>query len=593
MATKRIEGGWTLSCGIWPPFLMPSLADVFAALREQGTLRPEPAGLDALHDQWVYAQRWIYAARFECGDEGERFSLRFEHLAGSGEARLNGRTLGRFQPGEWTVDITGTCEPERNELEIAFDPSLPDGAPRGILGPVWLKETSYVELKHVRAWAKDVTIRVQTDLTAHTAGRFLFKYQVSLDGDMALATEVYERLRAADASVEHALKLPAPAAWDGEKYYTVRLLVERSGVGCDSALLNAALDAPAPKRVARIPAYRLRDRDLMRQLIDLGAQAVQPEGMDNKALEEKLLTPDLLADGLLIAEDGPDCLFDQDLLALQDLRMLEKLAGSERFWPAGAPVWRATGSLCPDKQNAEALYGPNALGDAGRYARLSRFVQAETVRALALTARREGRAFAIWAAEGAPAFASPALIEYSGRKRPAFGALRQAWGGCAAFEFPEPLRASLPLKVWLHSSGVGRRPVTVTASVYQLDGTLIASTSFTAMLGENAPLGELKATLPEEGVVIARAELSDGGKTSRIDQVICLTKPGAPPRGALLNPPRSELRRLGGELSCTGTSAALGVFAGGFYGALLPGEKIVLPGGIAPEDIETLNSQIL
>jgi hypothetical protein len=138
-----------------------------------------------------------------------------------------------------------------------------------------------------------------------------------------------------------------------------------------------------------------------------------------------------------------------------------------------------------------------------------------------------------------------------------------------------------------------RRPATVTASIYRMDGSLIASTSFTAMSGEPALLGELRATLPEEGVLIARTELSDGGAAVRIDQVVCLTKPGAPVRGALLNPPRAELRLAGGELSCTGQTAALGVFAGGFYGALLPGEKIALPGGIAPEDIESLNGLIL
>jgi hypothetical protein len=177
--------------------------------------------------------------------------------------------------------------------------------------------------------------------------------------------------------------------------------------------------------------------------------------------------------------------------------------------------------------------------------------------------------------------------------RPAYGALKQAWGVCAAFEFPEPFEACLPLKVWLYPKTAMRRPGTVTASLYRLDGSLIASTSFAAMSGEPALLGELRATLPEEGIVIARAELSDGGETNRTDQVICLAKPGAPKRGALLNPPRAELRLTNGELSCTGQTAALGVFAGGFYGAQLPGEKIALPGGIAPEDIESLNGLIL
>jgi hypothetical protein len=305
-----------------------------------------------------------------------------------------------------------------------------------------------------------------------------------------------------------------------------------------------------------------------------------------------------LPDGLTMTDGSgwPDACDDDDLLALPEPRTLQRLAGGEKYWPPGTPVWRATGSCCPSQRTAEALYGPNALGDAARYARLSRFQQAEAFRALALNARRAGKAFGVWAAEGEPSLSSIALIEHSGKPRPSYEALKQAWGGCAAFEFPEPFKTSLPLRVWLYPAGKGTRgknPVTVTASVHRLDGVLIASTSFTALPGEPAPLGELKATLPEEGIVIARVELSDGGKVSRTDQVICLTKTGTPLRGALLNPPRAELRMAGGELSCSGSTAALGVFAGGFYGCLLPGEKIPLAGGIAPEDIESLNGQIL
>jgi len=587
MAAVRLDG-WTLTCGVWPPFPMPRLTGIESALREQGILKREPAGLDALYDRWIELQPWTYQLEFDCPGDDERAALHFERLSGGGSVRLNGCAAGSFESGELILDVTQCVQPEGNRLEVTFCP-IP--RTKGILGPVWLRTTNYVELRRVRAAASEGVIQVASDLTAHTAGRFLFEYQVSLDGEMALVSEVYERLRAADAQVEHALKLPSPIKWDGEQYYTVRLSVERSGVACDSALFNAAMDAPAPRRVAAIPDHSIRDRDLIRALRDLGAEAV----CEPSAERENALVPfDLLPDGLMMtdASGWPHALECGDLLALPEPKALAKLAGSEKYWPPGAPVWRATGSPCPEQKAAEALYGPNALGDAARYARLSRFQQAEAIRALALNARREGRAFAVWAAEEAPAFSSVAIIEHSGKTRPAYGALKQAWGACAAFEFPEHFAASLPLKVWLYPKTAMRQPVTVTASLYRLDGSLIASTSFAAMACEPALLGELKATLPEEGVVIARAELSDGGKASRIDQAVCLTKPGAPVRGALLNPPRAELRLANGELCCTGQTAALGVFAGGFYGALLPGENLALPGGIAPEDIESLNGLI-
>jgi hypothetical protein len=588
MATKRLDSGWTLTCGVWPPFPLPSVTDVRSALREQGILRQERAGLDPVYERWVEAQEWTYALDFDCPDEEERASLRFEMLSGKGAVRLNGRTLTEFDRGELTVDITRDVQPEKNRLEVSIFPGVLGGFPWGILGPVWLRTTNYVELKRVRAASSEGVIKVASNLVAHTAGRFLFKYQVSLDGEMALSAEMHERLKAADARIEHALKLPSPVKWDGEQYYTVRLSVERSGVGCDSVLLNAAMDPRQPRRI--VGAAEWRNRDLIRALHALGAEAVYDPERGNA-----LVPFDLLPDGLLLT-DASGWLNEYecgDLMALPEPRTLAKLAGSEKYWPPGSPVWRATGSPCPSQLDAEALYGPNALGDAGRFARLSRFAQAEAVRALALNARREGKAFALWAAEEKPALSSIAIIEHSGKNRPAYGALKQTWGDCAAFEFAEPFEASLPLKVWLYPKAAMRRPVTVTASVYRLDGSLIASTSFAAMSGEPALLGELRATLPEEGVVVARAELSDGAQTSRIDQVICLAKPDAPKRGALLNPPRAELRLVNGELSCAGQAVALGVFAGGFYGVLLPGEKIALPGGIAPEDIESLNGLIL
>ena len=592
MATKRLDGGWTLTCGVWPPFPMPSVTDVRSALREQGILRRESAGLDPVRDRWVEAQAWTYALEFDCPDEEERASLRFEMLSGKGSIRLNGRALTEFDRGELMVDITAGVQPEKNRLEVSIHPGVRGDFPWGILGPVWLRTTNFVELMRVRATASEGVVRVASDLVAHTAGRFLFRYQVSLDGEMALASEVFERLRAAEAHVEHALKLPSPVKWDGEQYYTVRLSVERSGVGCDSVLLNAAMDAPAPRRAVGAPERILRDRDMVRALRALGAEAVR---IPSAARENALVPFDLLPDGLLLTDEAEwlnesSC---DDLMALPGARTLTKLAGGEKYWPPGSPVWRATGSCFPSQKAAEALYGANALGDAERFARLSRFAQAEAVRALALNARREGRAFAVWATEEEPALSSIAIIEHSGKARPAYGALIKAWGACAAFEFPEPFEASLPLKVWLYPKAAMRRPATVTASLYRLDGSLIASTSFAAMSGEPTLLGELRATLPEEGVVIARAELSDGDKTVRIDQALCLAKPGAPKRGALLNPPRAELRMAGGELSCAGQAAALGVYAGGFYGALLPGEKIALPGGIASEDIESLNGLIL
>jgi hypothetical protein len=590
MAAIRLNEGWTISCGVWPPLLMPSLSDVRGALRDQGLLRREPAAMDALYDRWTEAQAWVYALAFDCPGEDERAALRFEWLSGSGAVRLNGREIARFETGELLLDITGWVREEGNRLEVAFDPGLSPEVHRGILGPVWLRTTNYVELRRVRAEAAGGAIRVASDLVAHTAGRFLFRYQVSLEGEMVATGEFFERLRAAEARVEHEVKLPSSASWDGEQYYTVRLFVERSGVGCDSALINVAMDAKAPRFSALIPIGRLRDRELARLARKLGAEAAFA---DLPGQERALVPLDLLPEGLLLLErsEGEGC-ESEDALAMPVGEALEKLASGERFWPADAPVWRATGSPAPDREGAEALYGANALGDAMRYARISRLVQAEALRHRALEARRAERPLTLLLAENAPSLRSAALIEFSGALRPAYGAVRQAWAECAAFDLPEVFLARSPLPVRLYSTG-RRRPATVTASVYALDGRLVASTSFACFAGADALLGELRFTLPPEGILIARAELKDDGGTRQVDQLILAAPDGAPPRGALLNPPQAELRVRDGFLHCSGSVAALGVWTGGFYGALLPGEKIPLPEGIAAARIESLNGQIL
>ena len=592
MAAIRLDEGWTISCGVWPPLLMPSVSDVRTALREQGLLRREPAAMDALYDRWVETQRWTYALAFDCPGEEERAVLRFEMLGGKGSVRLNGRTISEFEGGEFLVDITESVREEKNLLEVSFYSEPLGGIARGILGPVWLRTTNYIELKRVRAEAAGGVIRVSSDLVAHTAGRFLFRYQVSMDGEMVSTSEVYERLRAAAAHVEHEIRLPSSAPWDGERYYTVRLMVERSGVGCDSALVNVAMDAPEPRFIALIPRGRLRDRVLARSARKLGAGAVFAPYFPDQ--DRALVTFDLLSEGVLLterAECAPDG-EEEDFLAMPTGAALEALANGERFWPDDAPVWRATGNSAPSRRDAEALYGVNALGDAARYARISRLVQAEALRHRALGARRAEQPLTVLLAEDAPSLRSAALIEYGGVLRPAYGAVRQAWGACAAFDLPEALTARSPLPVRLYSNG-RRRPVTVTASVYTLDGRLVASTSFAAMAGADALLGELKFTLPPEGVFIARAELKDDGGTRQVDQMILASPDGSPPRGALLSPPRAELRARDGFLHCEGSVAALGVWTGEYYGALLPGEKIPLPEGIISTRIESLNGQIL
>ncbi len=482
MAMMRLSEGWTLTSGVWPPFLLPEPTDIASALREQGILESGQTGLSALYEQWIYAQRWVYALEFDAPGEDERFAIRFEALAGAGEIHVNGRLISRFAAGETTVDVTGAVEPERNRLEVAFDPALWRGAPHGILGPVWLRTTSFLSLGRVRALERDGAIRVRSNLTAHSAGRYLFRYTVSLDDEAVLETGVYERLRAADAAVEHALELPSPVSWDGEKYYTVRLSIERSGVGCDMVRVNVAwararrcasrccppTGCATIGSLARFARWALRRRRKMaappsgaarRRSAHRGAAARaarfagrhsgRPVGRQRRgAALHRTARPGCWPLAAGVADPAEFCEED-DLLALG---VSARWRASRAASGSGRPARRSGARrAAPVRQSWKPSTAPTrwATRPGTRACRAS---CRRRRRGRALIARKDGRPLAVRAAEGAPACASHALIEYSARSARR-AALRQAWDNLRGALAGAPFSAEAPLSVWMFSDG--------------------------------------------------------------------------------------------------------------------------------------------
>lgn len=596
MATsKMLTEGWTLSCPLFKPILLEEPCDVISALRTDGLLHAQPrADLGVLWEQWPGLYPWSYETHFDAPEEDERVFLLFERLLGACEVFLNGKSVGKSTGGEAYMDVTAAlCEGD-NCLNVRFDP-MPGGR-QGIAGPVRLRTATYVTLKRVRFDESPRGLRASVALSAHVAGRFTFHYTLSLGIEAVDSFSYTERLRACDCTLSHDLPLASPVRFDparpDETAYAVRLSIERSGLGCELVRGRVALSLGcAPRRLAVLNAPA--NDDQLHLLSDLGVQAlILPP-------EESVFPARSFEDFGLFSVEQPQSpeLLPRTISLCREERM-RALAGDQRYWPPGTPVWRVTGSDVPCADDVEALLGPNALGDAQRYTCIVRALQAEHLCAAALKMRSQGLPMALEDVfESQPAYSSPALVEFDGQKRPAFHALRSAWANTAAgVILPNELWALagslLRAPIWLFMEDTPRMPVTVSADCFAQDGTLVASVSFAAFSDARICPGELTVNLPEQPcVLLFRTSVTDseGHLLCKSDALLCARTPEDPPLGVLLNLPRAQLFRENGVLRNTGNFAALAVGAADFYGALLPGEAISLP---PDESFECLNSAL-
>jgi len=208
-----------------------------------------------------------------------------------------------------------------------------------------------------------------------------------------------------------------------------------------------------------------------------------------------------------------------------------------------------------------------------RLARLTRYLQAEKVRMAAQNAREQGVAFqAEKLMENEFAYASCALVEADGLRRPAFWALRSVWQKMHAFvrasHGAPGEKVSLPV-VLLRDSALGK--VKVRCCAYDMQGKLLADEQI-----DQPEDGNFAFVLPEEEcAVLVRTTVEDayGRIANQCDQLVCASA-GGYPLAPLWNPPRARLSMRAGVLTNEGPSAALAVGAQNYYGALLPGESI-------------------
>jgi hypothetical protein len=275
----------------------------------------------------------------------------------------------------------------------------------------------------------------------------------------------------------------------------------------------------------------------------------------------------------------------------------QTLSGDALPWPPTTSLW-AERARAPFPAAWFRTWFDHPIPDAPTAARLTRLLQAETLRLAAESARLSGMPLLLEGAfDDLPSLHSPALFDANDAPRPAYWALRAALRplrACALLDRPAHYcGTTLTARIALLCAAPTLGPLSVTARLHAPDGQVLAETAFERITPETAILGELHAPLPDElCLMLLRLTVKRLGALVSVDDYplpVGLT--------ALLKPlyalPPARLCLSGGNLRNVSRHIAFGVATGGWanpahppYGAILPGENRAIQQDI---DIEGWN----
>ena len=566
---KKLDDGWYLSDGILNPFPVGEATDVMSAAVKAG-YAPDPLkGLNLMKGEWIYNRAWTYSTVFETPpEEDERVFLFFERLTGQGEVFVNGRRAGSFGSGEARVDVTALIACEHNELRLRFQAPgllLPAENPMpllGLAGPAWIITGNFVTLERVVSRTDGRMMTVEHDITAHTAGKYTFTYTVSQDGLLINRESYTEQLPAARVIRTHTVSLAGEDAGSAP-CCDVRVVVERSGIGCAQVSFRAPLPGRGAGRRA-VLLYKPPTQETMKAVAALGADAVCVSGGEKSIVDA-------------------DCLFDMKRLpavsahfadaACVAPRTLADEARDEPFWPPRTPLWRLRGGVRPDVEALSALYGPDAAQNGDTAALLTRYEQAAALLRYALCARQCGETAVVpWCAPW-ESLCGEGVTERGGRPRMAYWTLKAAWMPDIAWpELPDRAAergAAIRIPIWAASDRAGGEEVSVDVSVYRMDGSRVAHSTKTARLDVPRCVDTIELDAPDGGALIVRcAVLSENVELlSQLDMPLPIRDGGAPMQALLAS--SVKLHRTPGGVFNGGGMAALAVGR-----CLLPGESV-------------------
>jgi len=569
---RKLTEGWRLTDGILPESLLEQPMGVYEALREAGRLPDAEKGLNAMVCEWIAAREWVYSLRFDApGEDDERIYVELPKAAGAGSAFLNGGPLGAFESGAVRLELTGALTAEHdNLLEIRFAPisytrpvnkrPVPE---IGLLCAPVLRAVNFAAIERMavssRMEGDTGVISISMTLTAHTAGKYTFRYSLSLDDEPAGKYEVTEKLPAARRMIRHEIRVAGAVRMNLERLdetvYGVKFELERGGVGCDVRHMETAFRPDAPMKCAAVLEWPVSG-DTIDRLIDMGADGIVLSGMPGNAFEKN----DFL-NGLTVVPDGERV----DSVGAMRAADMKKMADGESVWPADSAVWRLRGGCIPKKTGGM---------DAEKYTKVMRMRQAGEVLVRTQTLRKgKKRVTAQWDEEFAY-LSSDALIEKSGAERPALAALKFGWQEAHAFcELPEggcvkPDRL-LQMNAWALVEQLRGSVLKVSVRVTDVKGAELYAETFPVMGGDARMAGVVSLRTPEEeGILIVRCELHEakGGLISRTDSLIAVC--GDDPLRLMGGVKKTELIVRCGKTRNEGDTAALSAGI-----CLMPGEE--------------------
>ena len=560
---KKLTEGWRLTDGILPESLMERPMNVYDALREAGRIPDAEMSLNAMECEWISLREWTYSLLLDApGEDDERVYIELPKCSGTGKAYMNGEMIGSLYSGAVRLDATGAMKDEgENLLELKFNPRhhVRPGMQRpltetGLLCAPVMRTVNFALAEQMNVSARmdgrDGIIEIELHIDAFTGGKYLFAYGVMLDGETVGRFEFTEKLKAAKRIVKHEIRIKDAMYFEPERLeetiYSVKFTLERGGVGCDVRHTETAFRKSAPTKCMAVKEWPVTG-DMIDQLLETGADGVVLMGQPENAFEKN----DFLA-GLTVIPDGGR-MDETGMLAAKEM---ERYASGEAFWPMSSPVWKLRGGCAPEN-------GETFSAEAERYAKAVRFMQAQRVMLSALDRRRKGEQAIVQADEDFAYFAGDALIEKSGKARPALHMLKAAWNGARAYcELPEGGKAKcdrlIQMNVWALAEGLRGSILTAAVKIMNAQGEELAEKSFPVMGGDIRLAGSVEARTPEaEGLLIVRSDLKNekGEVVSRTEHVIAAGD--APAVKILLDAEETKLSSRFEKLRNEGGYAAL------------------------------------
>ena len=224
-------------------------------------------------------------------DSADLFIVTFEHLAGRGEALLDGERLARFGAGPLTLDLTSRLTPDSvHTFTLRFD----DTRPAGVYGPVLLHTAKEACLNDaaLACSADTQTVTLTTRIRALSAGEYrLLALPCPADGREAAenppaARETTCSLAAGgERVISLSFSLPAGRFSPGKPYAppAVKVLLYAGHALCDSAVLMCGYAGAAERAYLPLCAadLRLPADELTARLGETGIRCVstaQPAG---------------------------------------------------------------------------------------------------------------------------------------------------------------------------------------------------------------------------------------------------------------------------------------------------------------------------